>query len=172
MCDKRLIIGKRNVHTSNKKTFRKNCFPYFLNRPNILSKFTKKALLNDADHLSSTSMKNKETLEVNEARVRMKNSCGEFGEGVWERQDVEGGILVRKREDRYEGGEYLRNEEGWGKCPSLASQWGSKPQKSLWWELQVVTLPPSSLRPLLPSHFIPRFSSTLAAFLFAVGRVI
>lgn len=156
------------------KAFHKNCSPYFWIDQTYYRSSQRGGFVED--HLtSSTSMKNKETLEVNEAKVRMKNSCGEFDEGVWERRErVEDGILVREREDRYddEGGEYLRNEEGWGKCPSLASQWGSKPQKSFWWELRVVTLPPSSLRPLFPSHSTPRFSLALVALLFAVGRVI
>lgn len=42
-------------------------------------------------------MKNKETLKINEARVRMKNL--RIWWRVWER---EGGILVRKREDRWQ----------------------------------------------------------------------
>jgi len=31
-------------------------------------------------------MKNKKTLKVNEAKVQMKNSCGEFDEGVQEKE--------------------------------------------------------------------------------------
>lgn len=49
-------------------------------------------------------MKNKETFEVNEARVRMKNSCGEFGEG--KREGAEGGILGAQK-----GGQVRRR--GW-----------------------------------------------------------
>ncbi|KYN07770.1 Polypyrimidine tract-binding protein 1 [Cyphomyrmex costatus] len=52
----------------------------------IIETHKEAALLSCAGHLSSTLMKNKKTLEVNEARVWMKNSCGELGEGVRERE--------------------------------------------------------------------------------------
>lgn len=42
----------------------------------------------------------------------MKDSCGEFGEEGWEGEEAEGGILVRKREDRY-------NDEGGGWIPPI-----------------------------------------------------